>query len=311
MKREDFAVLNQNMGQVVVNTGVYNWIVQNNRTAISCPPELPAFPTQAEIDHLFGQGMRAISFRTEIEEKNFFEYLFQGSSYLMEDFDRKVRNRIKKGLNSCVVTIPGLNDLIGDGLRINRQTTDRQNIDVQMLTDKERWEKCITALYNARDVHIKGAYIEGVLVAYAVFIKVEEKYYIYYPYMDRHCSAYCPINAIFFTFINERIEEEGTIKISAGLSSYIEKKDLDRFKTNMLFEMVPCSRVLAISPRIAPLINSFGSLLLQKATALHIVNPELLTQYRILLNSKGLYGLYLNEHFKNVPFSSEHNMNLD
>ena len=295
MTGDEFAGLHRDLGLQVINTGACNWIINKDKTALSCPPEMVVFPTADEITRVLRQGVRAISFRTETAEKDFFEYLYEGTTYNLEQFDRKVRNRVKKGLSSCQVRTPDLTDLITQGLKINQQTAERQMRDEQYLTRPELWERFITTLYDTDDVHIRGAYIDGILAAYAVFMRVNDRYYVYYPYMDREYAAHCPMNAIYFTFINDRIESEGSISISAGLSSYIEKKDLDRFKTNMLFEMVPCTRVLVISPRIAPLINPLGNWLLQKAVGLNIVGSGFLTQYQILYNSKSMYRHYLHE----------------
>ncbi len=311
MTGDEFASLHRQLGLQVINTGTYNWIINENKTALSCPPEMVVFPTDEEITQVFRQGVRAISFRTEIDEKNFFEYLYEGTSYNLEQFDRKVRNRVKKGINSCSVRTPDLKDLVTQGLKINQQTIERQVRDEQYLTVPELWERFAATLYDAKDVYVRGAYVDGILAAYAVFMRVNDTYYVYYPYMDREYTAHCPMNAIYFTFINDRIESEGKIRISAGLSSYIEKKDLDRFKTNMLFEMVPCSRVLVISPRIVPLINPLGIWLLQKAAALNMVESRLLTQYEILYNSKGMYRQYLNERLQAMAMGSESPVEID
>ena len=311
MTGDEFAVLHRDLGLKVINTGACNWIINENKTALSCPPEMVVFPTDEEITLVFRQGVRAISFRTETEGKNFFEYLYEGATYNLEQFDRKVRNRVKKGLSSCQVMTPDLTDLMTQGLRINQQTIERQARDEQYLTNPELWERFITTLYDADDVHVRGAYVDGVLAAYAVFMKVNDQYYVYYPYMDREYAAHCPMNAIYFAFINDRIESEGSIRISAGLSSYIEKKELDRFKTNMLFEMVPCSRVLVISPRIAPLINRWRNWLLQKAAALNLVGSGLLTQYQILYNSKGMYKHYLNERSQATAMGWDGSVGID
>ncbi len=292
---DEYITLNNKLGHQILRTDSISWIIREDKTSVSCPQEISIFPSKDNIKRLLKQGIIVISFRTDLSEKNYFEYIFQGTSYDLNDFDRKTRNRIKKGLNSCQVKSAALTDLLSEGLNINQQTTDRQEREESMLTNKLQWEKYISTLYNEEDVHIKGAYVDNLLIAYAIFIKIENKYYIYHPYMKREYSSFCPMNAIYFSFINEILMSEDDIQISAGLSSYIDKKDLDRFKTNMRFEKIPCSRVLVVSSKIAPFINSLGYWFIQQAEKIKIVNPRFLGQYEILLKNKHLFKLYLRE----------------
>lgn len=292
MEIHEFVELNKKMGHRVVSTDNVSWLIRDDKTALSIPTLVDVTPSLSELEQVHKLGVRLISFKTQLANKNTFEYIFKGNSYNLDEFDSKIRNQIRKGLKSCVVKNAQLNDLVASGFKINQQTLARQQRSINYLVNKEEWQKYISVLSGYDDVVIKGAYVDGNLIAYAVFIKVLGKYYIYHPFMDHAFSASNPMNAILFDFINEVISADGEIEISYGLASYMEQKGLDKFKKGMLFTEVECTRIISIEPKIALLFNKIGLLIATILYNIRLIDREKFQKISYLVECRNFLKIY-------------------
>jgi hypothetical protein len=257
MNIEDFVLLNKELGHKILSFDNIDWLIRDDGVAFSLPSLEVFYPDVRSFKILFKQGVKLISFKTNIKIKNSFEYIFAGNDYNIEQFESKIRNQIRKALKSCTYRRPSINDLIETAFLINVKTMQRQKRFVKFLATSERWGKYIKILYNREDVEILGAYVNNELVAYSVFIKILDKYYIYHPFTNLEYSSYCPMNGILFNFINHILKEESDIQISYGLASYSDKPGLDKFKKGMLFTEVPVSRITVMDTFYNIIVNRY------------------------------------------------------
>jgi hypothetical protein len=293
MTSHEFINLNVILGHTVIFSQNNGWLLRDDRSAISLPTLENINPTRLELRAIFSKGAKIITFKTDTITRNSYEYVFEGNSYGMEQFDSKARNQIRKGLKSCLVIDAALEDLIKEGYSINTQTLAKQERNVDYLGSKDKWIDYISKLQKHKDVYIKGAYAVNKLIAYTVFIKVLDKYYIYHPFMDRNHSALCPMNAIIYTFINEVLKNENAINISYGMASYAEKSGLDNFKKSMLFAEVECTRVTAINPWLKLMVNRYGSKMIKLIAKTKLIDKSYVNKYEYLLANKYNYNEYI------------------
>jgi hypothetical protein len=256
MTVSDFINLQKRLGLNIISTGEYAWVITNDNKAVSTPSLEYSFPTKKELSKLFSSGVRVASFVTDMDEKNSYEYVFQGDDYSIETFKSKIRNQIRKGLKSCEIKKPTHLDLNEYALGINQEILSKHGRDVDYLTNATKWSQYSKELLETKDVFTYGAYINDVLVAYVFFIKVNNKYYVYHPYASRKYSKEAPMNALLFVAVNDFIKNDGEVVVSYGLASIFEKKGLDHFKKGMQFVEIPVTRVMAFSPMIELLLNN-------------------------------------------------------
>lgn len=302
MKTDEFVCLNRELGHNIISFNGYHWMKKNDGIAISIPSLEIIFPTRSNFMYLFKKGVKIISFKTDLGHYNSFEYVFYGNEYYIEHFDSKTRNQIRKSLKSCVFSRPQLSDLVDTGFEINVATLTRQGRFIDYLGIKDLWTQYITNLYNARDVFILGAYYDKLLISYSLFIKINEVYCIYHPFINLEYSSYCPMNGILFTFINETIKSEGQIKISYGLASYIDKPGLDKFKKAMMFVEEPITRISVINPLFSLFINKITKAAIELVVILRIKDESLIKKFEYLLESKH----WLKEYYEYIK--KEHSL---
>ena len=296
MNTDEFVRLNESLGHNIIRTQNYAWILRGDKSALSLPTLEDVYPSKQELNKLFGLGVKAVFFKTNLPAKNCFEYVFSGEEYELNSFDSKIRNQIRKGLKDCTISEATENDMVENGFLINLQVLKKQHREVQYLDNKLKWKKYVATLMQHEDVFIKGAFVNSALIAYTIFLKVHEKYYIYHPFMDKKYSNSCPMNAIIYSFINEVLERERVIDISYGLSSYSEKHGLDKFKKGMLFKESQCTRVVAVNGILGVLINRKMHKLIKILVKINLVSEARLNQFCYLLDNKNILNEYLSFH---------------
>jgi hypothetical protein len=192
----------------------------------------------------------------DLKRKNSYEFILDTNDYNLEKFAKKTRNRVRKSLQNCTFKRPGLDDMLTFGLSINRQTHIRQRKKDKTLTDTRYWTRYITALLSNESIIALGAYYAGRMVGYTIAAELEGKYIIFHAFIDRIDSEITdPMNGLLYTMINQLIEQNGSVKISYGLDSFLELQELNRFKNNMLFERIPVSRVYILNPFLLPFVK--------------------------------------------------------
>jgi hypothetical protein len=187
---------------------------------------------------------------------NTHEYILKTSDYSLGMFKQKVAKSIRRSLESFEFRRPSLEELIDQGLIINRQALKFQsNRTDSSLTNSEKWAMQATAFYKSDDVIIYAAFRDGKMAGYIITCAYKEKYFNHLKHFDRSFSHYSPMQGLLFKVINQILTEKGEIEISDGMESYKHLPGLQRFKSNMLFQRVPCARVYLIHPLVLKIIK--------------------------------------------------------
>lgn len=294
MTSKEFIDLNIKLGHHIFQTGNQYWLLGKNGIAYSFPTLNNSYPTKEELDLTVKAGAKIAIFKTDRTKANTYEYVFKGSDYGIEAFKSKIRNQIKKGLSSCEICTPTLDLLINDALSINDQTLNNQQREVEYLQDPQKWKEYITTIYNHPDCFIRAALHQNKLIAWALFFKVDNRYIVYHPFIDRNHSALCPMNAILYNFVNERLEVEKEIDITYGLASYSEKSGLDHFKKGMLFIEEPTGRLSFTNSKIKMLMHPVVYFALSMLYKLKIIKEQQWNQYSFIYGSLASKTNYFN-----------------
>jgi hypothetical protein len=254
MVREEFAKVCQN-GGIMIRKIDGRYFLKQGWKSYSFP-----LLSDTQINNDFINTIRFRSLfsiiKTNSRIKNTYEFILSTNNYSLDNFARKIRNRIRKSLQNCTFRRPAIQDLLVSGLKINRETLKRQSRDDKVLSNSVCWEKYIKSFYFTENVIILGAYYQERMVGYIIALELEEKYIIQHAFIDKTDSELtAPMNGLIFTLVNQLIGEKGHIKISYGLDSIKDLPDLNRFKMNMLFEKIPSTRVYIINPFILPFIR--------------------------------------------------------
>lgn len=221
----------------------------------SFPPEKIIRPERQLLKALRWRSLVApINF--DASRKSYYEFLLDTDNYELEQFHKKERYCIRKSQKNCTFRRPEFDELMKDGLNINRQTLKRQNKRETTLSHPEKWKKHIQSVYNNDKFRILGVFYQDRMVGYLTLYKLGENYNMLHAFMDRNDSNEThPMAGLLYTAVNQIIEEEGRIRLSYGMHKFRGKSSLNNFKRNMLFESVGSARGYMINPLLIPIIK--------------------------------------------------------
>ncbi len=282
--------LNNKDGQYFLNRGIINY---------SFPQLGKALINKKLIDYLKWRYLITV-IKTEFRIKNTSEYILTADSYDVDEFRKKTRTTVRKSLRSCDFKRPLLNDLITEGLEINKQTLIIQKRKDKFLTDPELWEKYINLFYENKDTIIVGAYFEGKMIGYAIAYEVEGKHSFHLQHINRDYGTYYPMSGLMYVVVNQLIDKHGRVQISDGIESFDPMPSLNRFKRYMRFDRVPITRVYIINPILLVILKTvvgFNISILKKKNISNPLVKKMITLYqghRLLVRmvtelSKGTY----------------------
>ncbi|MGD9930641.1 MAG: hypothetical protein AB7U05_11530 [Mangrovibacterium sp.] len=180
--------------------------------------------------------------------KNTHEFIIKTKEYRIDMLPHRTRPTTRKSLRECGFRVPTIDDLLREGLYINRQTMKLQHRDDKYLTNENQWKSYVTSFYGHEDVAMLGAYYAGKMIGYIIAFKTDGKYHVVNQYVDRNWPGLAPLNGLIYTLFNKIIEEEGELVFSDGMESFSPLPELNRFKRTMLFEPVPATRVYILHP---------------------------------------------------------------
>ena len=185
---------------------------------------------------------------------NCFNYVCSDPQYDIERLHKKTRGAIRHGLRSFVVRRISWDELLKHGYPAQLDTTQRHGYSppepyhLQQFADRVRNSPCHEAW---------GAWLGEDLVAWLVFIKIDN-----YAAIDnvRSCSAAhrdCPNNAVLYSVTRQLLIEEKRQFVSLGLSSVRadpNRLSLHKYKVRMGYEALPRFRRFVLHPLLRPLI---------------------------------------------------------
>lgn len=218
-------------------------------------PQLVEIPLDKKLVNLLKWRKLITVIKTCHSLKNTCEYILKTENYNLETIRKKTRTTIKKSLKTCEFKRPELNELIEEGLAINRDTLKVQRRKDKFLSSPEVWEKLITQFYQQPETKILAAYINEKMIAYAIAYLMNGKHYFHLQHINRQYATYYPMSGLMFTLINEIIAETGKIEISDGIESFVPMPSLNKFKRYMGFERVPITRVYVLHPVLVILLK--------------------------------------------------------
>ncbi|MCP4309772.1 MAG: hypothetical protein GY790_00785 [Bacteroidetes bacterium] len=260
MKIEEFVSLNRVWGISLKKVGK-NYF-QRRRDKGSPFPVYYSFPLNQKviIDRKLVRALRRNFLLTQVvlnlPKKDKYEYVLTEGSYNLDQFDGKVRNKIRKSLKSCSFRKPGLDDLLNDGLAINRQICKLQSWTDESLTDEHQWTGYINSIHSHEGFNILGAFLEERMIGYLVAYELEGQFNLLEAFIDRdYSSGTSPMNGLLFNLVNDLISKHGTITLSYGEHKFSKLTPLTRFKQKMLFQKYAATKGYVVHPLLLLVIR--------------------------------------------------------
>jgi hypothetical protein len=174
--------------------------------------------------------------------------------YGLDCLHRNARVQVKEGLRVCEVRCIDAEQLLRDGLILNRETLLRQQRCDREFSDLRRWTRFVDALCQSPGIEAHGAFHERQLEAMAVVCREDGWFHILHK-MCRTQKAGVGANHVLDYILTERALADPSVEaVCMGFVSLLDIPGLQTYKSRLGFHVEPRHCVVRLHPALAPLL---------------------------------------------------------
>jgi hypothetical protein len=183
-------------------------------------------------------------------------YVANPATFGIQSISRRQRSHVNHGLRVCEFRTVTPDELLSEGIELNRDTLQRQKrADVNFL-EPARWAAFVGAVEKTPGMTVHGAYVDGRLSAYIISCREGEWMHLIYKMSRAADLEHYPNHALDFTIVKEAAEDSAIRYVGNGFTSVLENEGLDRYKRQMGYEIAEHNLCLHFHPALAPGLSS-------------------------------------------------------
>jgi hypothetical protein len=183
-------------------------------------------------------------------------YVANPSTFGIQSISRRQRSHVNHGLRVCEFRTVTPDELLSEGIQLNRDTMQRQErADVNFL-EPARWAAFVGAVEKTPGMAVHGAFVDGRLSAYIISCREGEWLHLIYKMSRAADLEHYPNHALDFMILKEAAEDPGIRYVGNGFTSVLENEGLDRYKRQMGYEIAEHNLCLHFHPALAPALSS-------------------------------------------------------
>ena len=183
-------------------------------------------------------------------------YVANPATFSIQSISRRQRSHVNHGLRVCEFRAVAPDELLSEGLQLNRDTMQRQERADRDFLEPARWAKFVDALGRTPGMTVHGAYVEGRLSAYIVSYREGEWMHLMYKMSRAADLEHYPNHALDFTILNKAANDPGIRYVGNGSTSLLENEGLDRYKRQMGYEVAEHNLCMHFHPALAPVLST-------------------------------------------------------
>ena len=234
------------------------WYSVPNRFLMSLPYQHPLDPMPDEIQALLHTS-GAIGLRFQSREWPGIPggvYVYRGRDYSLNSVQIKHRPRVRKGLQTYEIRLVEPDDLLSQGLQLNRDTMLRQGHYDPEFGEAHQWARLVKAVYECPEISAIGAFDSKRLCAYMITCR-EDGWINILHQMSRQDALKSHPNHVLTYSVTKAASEDASLEgISYGLVPLISIEGLDEYKLRFSYQVMPYHNVIVLRPEVNLLLNN-------------------------------------------------------
>jgi hypothetical protein len=272
MNVENYRTFLEAIGHRVITSSSGHWFDISRSFYESIPPVEVITPDKEELNKLFRQhfviGLKYCA-PASASGKRSWIYICRDSDYDMKSLHRKMRNKVRQGLDNCTVRPITFEHLHDHGMQLNRDTLQRQNRDDPTFTEPARWARLCQAGQQIDGATAWGAFVDGQLAAYMIAFVINGCSNILHQMSRTDMLDSKANNALAFVATREMMASPDIQAVSYGHASIRGLPGLEEYKVRLGYEKWPMRYVVVLHPLIRTiLLNRAGDALLDRLNQL-------------------------------------------
>jgi hypothetical protein len=234
------------------------WYSVPNRFLMSLPYHQPLDPTPAEIQDLLRSsgavGVRFLSQQWRGMAGGV--YVYRGRDYDLKSVHIKHRPRVRKGLQTFEIHPVGEDNLLNQGLQLNRETMVRQGHYDPEFGEASQWARLVRALRDCPEIGAIGAFDGKRLSAYIITCREDRWLNILHQMSRQDDLKSFPNHALTFWVTKAASEDPSLEGVSYGLVPLISIEGLHEYKLRFGYQVLLCTCVVVLHPQLDLLLNN-------------------------------------------------------
>lgn len=243
------------IGVKLLTSASSDWCEIQRGMLISIPFHKLIDPSQKELDDLLlRSGAFALRFPTSTSNYGFNSFLTmcRDFEYGMDSLSGKARNQLRKGQKYFEIRKVTHDELIKQGLILNRKTFDRQHRS-DPKADIDHWKKVCKACYDIEGISVTGAFHENILAAYMVILETGPVAEIIIQNSDTEFLKMCPNNVLTYHVTQHYLSNY--TPVCYGLGSLEQTNALNHYKESMGYQNEQIKQRIYFRASVSLIIN--------------------------------------------------------
>jgi hypothetical protein len=244
-------------GYKVLETKSAYWVELHPFCYQNIPFHFAVKPTSDELNSLFTQKLAVIIRYNSVGETDAvagYNWICTDRNYGLHCFERKIKNRVTRGLKLTQVRHIDFNFLAQEGLTLINDQARRQGRNPDF-PNQQSWERYCESAAGSPNFEAYGVFLGEKLISFLVGLKIEKCYFSLTQASHSEYLTYCPNNALMYTIVTEKFQDPGIEVVSYGLASVENLDGLDRFKVGMAFRPEKINFKVVFNPYLGWLRN--------------------------------------------------------
>ncbi|MGP8246983.1 MAG: hypothetical protein ACLQVN_21000 [Bryobacteraceae bacterium] len=199
-------------------------------------------------------------------------YVCRPAAYDLQSVSRKQRGHVTHGMDVCEFRDVEADELLREGMALNRDTLERQRREDARFLDPAHWAGFVDAARRSAGVAVHGAYIGGRLSAYMVSCRDGGWLHLMFKMSRAADLEHYPNHALDYWVLRQAAGDARIEYVGNGFASLMGNEGLDRYKRQMGYQLQPHNLCLHLTPAAAPWLANRVTVSMARAVASRLPN---------------------------------------
>ncbi len=183
-------------------------------------------------------------------------YVVQDRAYKLQKLQKRIRNFVRRGLESCQIRQLERSELLTQGLELNLDTMARHGRSRPEFGDPRTWARTVEAVYETKGSECWGAFVGDQLASYVMSCRDANWEHLLIQMSRAELLKSYPNHAIDYFLIERAMANPEIQGVCLGSLPLRYGEGLHNYKVRMGYEVMPQSAILAVHPLLSPLATS-------------------------------------------------------
>ncbi len=169
---------------------------------------------------------------------------------------KKSRSCIRRGLEQCAFRQVEPNELLEQGLILNRDSMNRQGRYEAEFGEQKQWARIVDAVKRCAGVEVWGTFLDGRLAAYAITLREDRWLHILHQFSQSEAFHAHPNDALTYELTRMGAEDPALEAVCYGVVGLVATEGLHEYKLRHGYQVEAVNSAFVYHPLAAPVLGS-------------------------------------------------------